>query len=93
MVDDQPINVRLLQRKLERADMEALVAYNSRDCGEGIDPDVEAHIFEQFISSKATVGRGMGLTAARSTIRNLGGDLELSAREGDGISAVFTHPV
>lgn len=32
MVDDQPINVKLLQRKLERQGMEVLVAYNGKEC-------------------------------------------------------------
>ena len=32
VVDDQPINIKLLQRKLERQNMEILVAYNGREC-------------------------------------------------------------
>ena len=32
MVDDQPINVKLLQRKLERQDMHVSVAYTGREC-------------------------------------------------------------
>jgi len=32
VVDDQPINIKLLQRKLERQDMNVLVAYNGREC-------------------------------------------------------------
>ncbi|MEN8724640.1 MAG: hybrid sensor histidine kinase/response regulator [Lentimonas sp.] len=32
VVDDQPINIKLLQSKLERQGMEVLVAYNGREC-------------------------------------------------------------
>ena len=32
VVDDQPINVKLLQRKLERQNMDVYVAYNGREC-------------------------------------------------------------
>ncbi|MFP4360665.1 MAG: response regulator, partial [Alphaproteobacteria bacterium] len=32
VVDDQPINIKLLQRKLERQGMDVLVAYNGREC-------------------------------------------------------------
>ncbi|MGB0371714.1 MAG: response regulator [Opitutales bacterium] len=32
VVDDQPINIRLLQRKLERHDLEVLIAKNGKEC-------------------------------------------------------------
>lgn len=32
VVDDQPINIKLLQRKLERQGMDVSVAYNGREC-------------------------------------------------------------
>ncbi len=36
VVDDQPINVKLLQRKLERHDLQVLVATNGRECLETV---------------------------------------------------------
>ncbi len=47
------------------------------DQGEGINSKIADHVFEPFISSKTSVGRGMGLTIARHSIRNLGGDIYL----------------
>lgn len=64
------------------------------DRGKGIDPAVEEHMFEPFISTKASVGAGMGLTAARRSLRSLGGEVRLYAREdGPGTCAQIEHPV
>ncbi|MEO0054201.1 MAG: hypothetical protein RLZZ50_148 [Verrucomicrobiota bacterium] len=63
------------------------------DRGRGIDPKVRDHLFEPFISSKNTVGVGMGLTVARHALRNLGGDLVVEDRPGGGAVAILTHPV
>lgn len=63
------------------------------DSGRGIDPEVRDHMFEPFISTKHTVGVGMGLTVARHALRNMGGDLTLQDRPGGGTTAVLLHPV
>lgn len=63
------------------------------DQGRGIDPQLRDHMFEPFISSKNTVGVGMGLTVARHALRNMGGDLVLDDRPGGGAVATLTHPV
>ena len=32
IVDDQPINIKIVQRRIERAGMDVLAAYNGEDC-------------------------------------------------------------
>ena len=63
------------------------------DRGHGIDPEVRDQMFEPFVSSKATVGVGMGLTMARHALRNLGGDVTVVDRAGGGASAILLHPL
>ncbi len=63
------------------------------DAGNGIDENIRDHMFEPFISTKHTVGVGMGLTVARHTLRNLGGELSLEDRVGGGTSAILLHPI
>jgi len=63
------------------------------DQGRGVDPEIRDHIFEPFISSKRTVGVGMGLTVARHALRNLGGDVSLADRPGGGTIATLMHPI
>ncbi len=70
-----------------------MLALSVEDRGRGIDPLVRDHMFEPFISSKNTVGVGMGLTVARHSLRNMSGDLVVDDRPGGGVVATLTHPV
>jgi two-component system sensor histidine kinase/response regulator len=63
------------------------------DAGRGIDPEVRDHLFEPFISTKRTVGVGMGLTVARHALRNLGGEVTINDRTGGGAIVILLHPL
>ena len=63
------------------------------DSGDGIADDIRDRMFEPFVSSKRTVGVGMGLTVARHSLRSLGGEVTLLPRAGGGTSAFLVHPV
>jgi CheY-like chemotaxis protein len=63
------------------------------DQGEGISAEVTDTLFEPFITTKTSVGRGMGLTIARHTIRNLEGELNLKENPEGGVTATFTYPL
>lgn len=63
------------------------------DLGTGIDPEVADTLFEPFITTKTSVGRGMGLTIARHTIRNLEGDVRVVNNPDGGVIATMTHPL
>jgi DNA-binding response OmpR family regulator len=69
------------------------VEFSVHDRDNGLDPDIRDHVFEPFVSTKNTVGVGMGLTIARHGIRNLGGDIALKDRPGGGTSATFCMPI
>jgi two-component system, sensor histidine kinase and response regulator len=57
------------------------------DEGKGIDPEVKDNFFEPFITTKTSVGRGMGLTVARHALRNLNCDLTVEDRHIRGVCA------
>jgi len=78
---------------VERAPEGKMVEIRVEDQGKGIDPEIRDHMFEPFISTKHTVGVGMGLTVARHSLRNMWGDLTLEDRPGGGTVAVMTHPL
>jgi CheY-like chemotaxis protein len=63
------------------------------DRGAGIDPQIVDNLFDPFITTKTAVGRGLGLTMARHSIRNLNGDLEILPRPGGGTIARLWHPI
>ena len=70
-----------------------MVQLEVSDKGEGIDPAVIDLLFEPFITTKTSVGRGMGLTIARHTIRNLEGDIHLKENTESGVTAILTYPL
>jgi len=63
------------------------------DEGAGIAAEIRDRMFEPFVSSKRTVGVGMGLTVARHSLRSLGGEVTVASRPGGGASATLVHPV
>ena len=82
------IHTRLVDRGAEGKFVEARVD----DRGHGIDTEISDQLFEPFISSKHTVGVGMGLTVARHALRNLGGEVTVVDRPDGGASSILLHP-
>jgi CheY-like chemotaxis protein len=78
---------------IEKPDEGKFIEIRVEDQGHGIDEEIRDHIFEPFISSKHTVGVGMGLTIARHALRNLGGEVSVVDRAGGGASAILHHPL
>ncbi|MCU0794190.1 MAG: response regulator [Opitutaceae bacterium] len=91
-VGPRPISVRATLLP-ENGPEGRVLSIEVRDRGRGIDPLVRDHMFEPFISSKNTVGVGMGLTVARHSLRNMGGDLVVEPHPEGGVIAILTHPV
>jgi CheY-like chemotaxis protein len=89
--ENRPIK---LQVSIERERGPAMLALKVIDAGEGIAAEVTDTLFEPFITTKTSVGRGMGLTIARHTIRNLDGELRIKENtDTAGVTATLTHPL
>ena len=89
--DKRPITIHT--RVIDRPRGEKMLELRVEDSGAGINEEIRDRMFEPFVSSKRTVGVGMGLTVARHSLRSLGGEVTLSSRPGGGASAVLVHPV
>ena len=63
------------------------------DHGRGINEEVRDKMFEPFISTKNTVGVGMGLTVARHALRSLGGEVSVTDNSPRGAVAILLHPI
>ncbi|MFH2115036.1 MAG: HAMP domain-containing sensor histidine kinase [Spirochaetota bacterium] len=61
------------------------------DSGTGLDKYQLAHAFDPFFSAKPE-GSGLGLSLARTLVRNAGGDLELQGHGRQGCSAILVLP-
>ncbi len=89
--DQRPIHVRT--ELIGDVETGRSVKILVEDQGRGVDPSIRDQMFEPFISTKHTVGVGMGLTVARHALRNMGGDLMIEDRPGGGTVAVLIHPM
>ncbi|OPZ75044.1 MAG: Response regulator PleD [Verrucomicrobia bacterium ADurb.Bin474] len=63
------------------------------DQGTGIAKEVEDNFFEPFITTKTSVGRGMGLTVARHSLRNINCDLTVEPNPDRGVCARISIPL
>ena len=82
-----------LTARISRDNGPAMLEIKVIDHGAGIDPEVTDTLFEPFITTKTSVGRGMGLTIARHTIRNLEGEITLKPNADCGVTATMIHPL
>ncbi len=88
-----PRPIAATTRIVDKPDEGKFVEIRVEDHGRGIDPEIRDRMFEPFISSKHTVGVGMGLTVARHALRTLGGEVTMADRPGGGTICILTHPL
>jgi two-component system NtrC family sensor kinase len=62
------------------------------DTGPGLSPEVQAHLFEPFYTTKAE-GSGLGLAVSHEIIANHGGALRVHSTPGAGATFTVTLPV
>jgi CheY-like chemotaxis protein len=84
--------IKLIAR-ISRDKVPAALELKIVDQGSGIAPEVADTLFEPFITTKTSVGRGMGLTISRHTLRNLDGEITLTPNADGGATATMIHPL
>ncbi|MGH7267168.1 MAG: two-component system sensor histidine kinase NtrB [Candidatus Rokuibacteriota bacterium] len=68
------------------------VALSLHDSGPGIPEDVQARLFEPFVTTRAS-GMGLGLALARQVVDQHGGRVEVNSRTGAGTTVRIVLPV
>ncbi|WP_114649389.1 sensor histidine kinase [Pseudothauera hydrothermalis] len=68
------------------------IVFTVRDTGRGIEPALQARLFEPFFTTRAE-GTGLGLAIARGVARAHGGDITLQSSLGKGSTFVLTVPL
>ncbi|HEY4989887.1 MAG TPA: HAMP domain-containing sensor histidine kinase, partial [Opitutaceae bacterium] len=89
--DKRPITI--YTRLYDKPRGDKMLEVRVEDSGAGIADDIRERMFEPFVSSKRTVGVGMGLTIARHSLRSVGGEVTLVPRPEGGATAILVHPI
>ena len=79
-------------------DADPVLQISVNDTGIGMDPDLQAHIFEDFLtgdmSYERTVGgTGLGLGLAQRFVKALGGNIEVESEKGEGSTFRIFFPI
>jgi len=83
-------NIDLRERP---SDTQRAAAVGAITEGVGLAEKVKDSLSEPFVTTKKSVGRGIGLTIARHTLRNLSGDVNDSENPKGGVTATMIHPL
>jgi CheY-like chemotaxis protein len=89
--DPRPVTMRT--RIVDQPGEGKFIEIRVVDHGRGINEEIRDKMFEPFVSTKNTVGVGMGLTVARHALRSLGGEVTVVDGEAGGAIAVLLHPL
>jgi two-component system, cell cycle sensor histidine kinase and response regulator CckA len=63
-----------------------------RDTGRGIDPEIQARLFEPFFSTKGPGGTGLGLAVVAEIVERFAGAVEVDSGVGRGTTFTVTLP-
>jgi nitrogen fixation/metabolism regulation signal transduction histidine kinase len=81
------------QLKIKFARNDGHVAVRFSDSGSGLDPEIAAHAFEPFYTTKRE-GIGLGLFFSKAIVEKHGGTITISANQPPpGANVTFTFPV
>jgi signal transduction histidine kinase/DNA-binding response OmpR family regulator len=83
---------------VDETEEELLVRFTVQDSGIGIGPEALERIFESFTQAYANTtrrygGTGLGLTISRALVTQLGGELRVTSKLGQGSTFSFTVPL
>ncbi len=83
-----------LGASVEAVDGAPVVRFWVRDDGSGISPEGQATLFEPFtrLDQITVEGHGLGLSIVQRIVENLGGQVDVQSREGEGSVFSFTLP-
>jgi two-component system, NtrC family, sensor kinase len=92
-VDARPDGARRIALRVH-GDGAARAIIEVADSGDGIAPELLAHIFEPFVSTKSQdVPRGFGLAVVREIVETVGGEIRVRSELGDGAHFTVSLPV
>jgi len=68
------------------------ICFDVEDTGVGMDPQVQAKIFDRFFSTKGGRGTGLGLLVTQKIVDELGGTISFESEPGKGTRFTLVFP-
>ena len=85
-------NVSVDQSVANETEPENYVLIAITDTGNGMSPDVLAHCFEPFYTTKGNKGTGLGLSSVHGFINQSNGLIQITSRLGEGTTVYLYIP-
>ncbi|MBN8658399.1 MAG: HAMP domain-containing histidine kinase [Anaerolineae bacterium] len=63
-----------------------------QDFGEGMPPEILAHVFDRFYRGDDATGFGLGLPIAKTLVEGSGGEIHMDSETGKGSTVTITFP-
>ncbi|WP_419786847.1 sensor histidine kinase [Pseudodesulfovibrio sp.] len=101
----QQVILNLLENAIDAIGQDGVIEVSTRsgdntvlldiaDSGEGIAPENLSRVFDPFFTTKPTgEGTGLGLSIVYSTLKKLGGDIDVRSERGVGTTFTITLPL
>ncbi len=70
-----------------------MLALEASDNGDGMSPEVLAHVFEPFYSASSKGGTGLGMLIVKNIVEAHGGTVRLGSKSGVGTRVVLSFPL
>ncbi|MBN2639059.1 MAG: response regulator [Bacteroidales bacterium] len=88
-------HVKLIVNMIDLIEEQIRLHFEVIDTGEGIAPDKQKILFDQYTQADSSVARqfggtGLGLNISRKLVNLMGGDIELESKPGTGSKFYFT---
>jgi signal transduction histidine kinase len=74
-------------------DDDSMVVVQISDTGPGIAPEIMAHLFEPFHTTKGEHGTGMGLAICYRIVEEHGGEIQAKSHSGQGTTFIIRLPM
>jgi two-component system NtrC family sensor kinase len=82
-----------IEIRARRSDDGGRVVFSIGDEGTGIPPEIRAHVFDPFFSTKGGMTDGLGLSVCLGIIQRHGGAIDFQSEQGKGTTFRFEIPI